>query len=141
MTIDEARILKRLIREKIDVKGKCKMFSVALGKVDNCDCPLCQVDEMDLFRLWEEVRYLTTAKFNGLEQRRAIEEAVPKWLCYQCGTPLIGWDTKVDEKYHIYCPNGTCGIHTHQLSTPLLAQKEYECMRKRYIERTFSIAL
>jgi len=134
VNIKEIQILKRLITEKLDVRGQCKMFSVALGKVDKCQCALCQVDDMNSFRLLEEITFLSRTWNNNMWQRRAIEEAVPKWLCYLCNTPLIGWDDKNESEHHIYCPNGSCGVSTPIHPTLELAEKEYLEMRKNYIE-------
>ena len=88
MTPTEARILKRLIREKTDVQGNCKMFSVALGKVDACHCALCQIDEMDLGRLVDEVTYLIRAGYTGLEDRRSLSDAIPKEISEEANIAL-----------------------------------------------------
>jgi hypothetical protein len=72
MTEQEARIFKRLIRENVDVEGKCKMFSLG----DGCMCPLCQVDRMDP----EKVRAATERVIQeNCEYRPFISDAIGLW--------------------------------------------------------------
>jgi len=44
MTLKEATIFKRLIKEKLVVFGQCKVLSLGF---DDCPCALCQLLRMD----------------------------------------------------------------------------------------------
>ena len=47
MTQREAEIIKALLQDKIDVRGQCKILSEALGKIEKCECTLCQIARID----------------------------------------------------------------------------------------------
>lgn len=38
--------VKRQIVRDLQINGQCKLLSVASGKLDQCDCPKCQIDRM-----------------------------------------------------------------------------------------------
>ena len=47
MNAEEAKIAKKVINDSITARGGCKMFSVAVGKAESCDCPKCQISDLD----------------------------------------------------------------------------------------------
>lgn len=72
MTLDEVRVLKRVLKERIQVFGKCKWLAIARGEVDKCECALCQLDDMDVEELKKTVDDLILKGYNGLETRAFI---------------------------------------------------------------------
>jgi hypothetical protein len=68
MTIKEARLFKRLLRERIQVFGKCRMLSEG----DNCTCALCQLDRIDAKELRKTVLEYIQRGFTGLETQAFI---------------------------------------------------------------------
>ena len=72
ITLDEVRVLKRVIREKINIFGKCRLLSEAMGKIDKCECALCQIDEMNVEELKKTVGDLISKGYNGFELRAFI---------------------------------------------------------------------
>jgi hypothetical protein len=68
MTIKEARLFKRLLRERIQVFGKCRMLSEG----NACTCALCQLDRIDAKELRKTVQKYVQRGFTGLERQAFI---------------------------------------------------------------------
>lgn len=60
MTSEEALLFKTIIREKIDIRGGCRMLSLG----SECSCPLCQIDNMDADEIKGLVENLITNGYN-----------------------------------------------------------------------------
>ena len=60
MTSEEVMLLKTLIRERVDVFGKCHILSEG----DGCQCALCQIDRMDNDELRDSVESLIKNGYN-----------------------------------------------------------------------------
>lgn len=64
MVNKEVRIIKKIINEKLIIKGKCKLLS----KGSKCDCPKCQIDNMDDNELKKLVNSFIDRGYDGREQ-------------------------------------------------------------------------
>ena len=66
MTLKETRLLKRLIKEKLEVFGNCKCLSLGFEK---CPCALCQLGRMDTKKMQRAVNARMKEGYTGEETR------------------------------------------------------------------------